>query len=77
MVMKDKLIKNHRTGYFYKAKQIGLIFSTSLIALAIVIVPTYISFNFQVQNKASNAEDVEKNAEASKINETSLVSYLE
>lgn len=67
--MKDKLIKNgHKAGY-YRFRKFSLGLVVSLSAFFIILVPTYISINYQneqgqaEQYSSSENTDEEKNSE--------------
>lgn len=76
MVMKDKIVKNHRTGYYYKAKQIGLVVSGIFVALAVIIIPTYISLNYKpIDNVSKAEEEVVEEADTPLTEEGELQTY--
>lgn len=67
--MKDKLVKNgHKAGY-YRFRKFSLGLVVSLSAFFIVLVPTYISINYQneqgqaEENTSSEHIDEDKNNE--------------
>lgn len=69
MEMKDKLVKNHHKGSYYRARQFGIGFGVACALAAIVAVPTYISLHStQVQklNAQSEKEDDSGDKETNK-----------
>ena len=43
MVMKDKLVKNHHKGMYYRMRKATLVILASFTFAAAIVVPTYIS----------------------------------
>jgi len=67
MEMKDKLVKVHRTGYYYKFKQIGIMISCAFALIAIVGVPTYITLSAHEKESISKAENIEEKDDNQKL----------
>lgn len=62
MEMKDKLVKNHHKGSYYRARQTFIGMGISAALLAIVAVPTYISLHAtQVQKLNAQPETETEN----------------
>ena len=63
MVMKDKLVKNHHKGIYYRTRQILVGSAVAIGVGAMVAVPTYITINQneQLRVKAQEVEVVEDN----------------
>ena len=60
MVLKDKIEKTHRKGYYFKAKKIGIFVSLFSIVSAFIIIPTYIAINNhqqEIDSKADNEQE--------------------
>ena len=81
MEMKDKLIKNHHKGIYYKTRQV---FVGSIIAaagFAVVAVPTYITMNSNAatlaQTQDNDDEDENKNKEENPAEIKALLSYYD
>ena len=74
MVMKDKLVKNHHKGMYYRMRRATIILLASFTFAAAIVVPTYI-FATSQKNTATGfaAEKVEvnDNSEAVEENEKS------
>ena len=73
MVMKDKVEKLHRKGYYFKAKKIGIGLSIFSIAAAFIFIPTYISFKLQPSETTSKADN---ETEESAVNEEEITQLL-
>ena len=81
MEMKDKLVKNHHKGIYYKTRQV---FVGSIIAaagFAVVAVPTYITMSSNAATLAqssNNDEDEEdKNKEETPVEAAKLMSFYD
>ena len=59
MVMKDKLIKNHHKGSYYRARQFGIGFGVACALAAIVAVQTFISMDSAQVQKLNAQEETE------------------
>ena len=56
MVMKDKLVKFHHKGMYYRFRKLGICFLAAVSLGTIVAVPTYITFR-EMNNQAQHAEE--------------------
>ena len=56
MVMKDKLVKFHHKGMYYRFRKLGIVFLALISIGTIVAVPTYITFR-EISNQAQHAEE--------------------
>ena len=56
MVMKDKLVKFHHKGMYYRFRKLGICFLAAVSLGTIVAVPTYITFR-EITNQAQHAEE--------------------
>ena len=56
MVMKDKLVKFHHKGMYYRLRKLGIVFLAVISIGTIVAVPTYITFR-EMSNQAQHAEE--------------------
>ena len=56
MVMKDKLVKFHHKGMYYRFRKLGIVFLAVISIGTIVAVPTYITFR-EMNNQAQHAEE--------------------
>ena len=56
MVMKDKLVKFHHKGLYYRFRKLGIVFLAFISIGAVVAVPTYITFR-EITNHAQHAEE--------------------
>ena len=56
MVMKDKLVKFHHKGMYYRFRKLGIVFLAVISLGTIVAVPTYITFR-EITNQAQRAEE--------------------
>ena len=56
MVMKDKLVKFHHKGMYYRFRKLGFVFLTVISVGTIVAVPTYITMRETI-NQAQHAEE--------------------
>ena len=55
MVMKDKLVKFHHRGMYYRLRKIGFVLLAVISIGTIVAVPTYITMR-EITNQAQHAE---------------------
>lgn len=80
MVMKDKLVKNHHKGSYYRARQILIGGAVAFGVAALVAVPTYISINqneqFRVKAEESEIIEEEEKEDSEEV-ENKLVSFTE
>lgn len=53
--MKDKLVKNHHRGIYYRARAFFLFFVVFASAVTVAIVPTYIALKGTVKKEATRA----------------------
>lgn len=74
MKMKDKLIKNHHKGSYYRARQFGVGFGVACALAAIVAVPTYISLH-ATQVQKLNAQQETDDDSGDEGTNTSYQSY--
>ena len=72
MVMKDKLVKFHHKGMYYRFRKLGIVFLAVISLGTVVAVPTYITFR-EITNQAQRAE--EEQPEILEEDDTSLSSY--
>ena len=56
MVMKDKLVKFHHKGIYYKFRKLGFVLLAVISLGTIVAVPTYITMR-EINNQAVHAEE--------------------
>ena len=56
MVMKDKLVKFHHKGMYYRFRKLGIVFLALVTVGTVVAVPTYITFR-EITNHAQHAEE--------------------
>ena len=56
MVMKDKLVKFHHRGMYYRLRKIGFVLLAVISIGTIVAVPTYITMR-EINNQAQHAEE--------------------
>ena len=56
MVMKDKLVKFHHKGLYYRFRKLGIVFLGLIAVGTVVAVPTYITFR-EITNQAQHAEE--------------------
>lgn len=56
MVMKDKLVKFHHKGLYYRFRKLGIVFLALITIGTVVAVPTYITFR-EITNQAQHAEE--------------------
>jgi len=56
MVMKDKLVKFHHKGMYYRFRKLGIVFLALVTVGTVVAVPTYITFR-EINNQAQHAEE--------------------
>ena len=56
MLMKDKLVKFHHKGAYYRLRKIGFVFLALISIGTIVAVPTYITMRESI-NQAQHAEE--------------------
>ena len=56
MVMKDKLVKFHHRGMYYRLRKIGFVLLAVISIGTIVAVPTYITMR-EMTNNAQHAEE--------------------
>ena len=56
MVMKDKLVKFHHKGMYYRFRKLGIFFLALISIGTVVAVPTYITFR-EMSNQAQHAEE--------------------
>ena len=56
MVMKDKLVKFHHKGMYYRMRKLGIVFLALISIGTIVAVPTYITFR-EMNEQAQHAEE--------------------
>ena len=62
MVMKNKLVKNHHKGIYYKTRHFLIGSAVFVAGLAVVAIPTYITINSQINaSLAKEDEDDDKN----------------
>ena len=54
--MKDKLVKFHHKGMYYRFRKLGICFLAAVSLGTIVAVPTYITFR-EMNNQAQHAEE--------------------
>ena len=54
--MKDKLVKFHHKGMYYRFRKLGIVFLALISIGTIVAVPTYITFR-EISNQAQHAEE--------------------
>ena len=54
--MKDKLVKFHHKGMYYRFRKLGICFLAVVSLGTIVAVPTYITFR-EITNQAQHAEE--------------------
>ena len=72
MVMKDKLVKFHHKGMYYRFRKLGIVFLAVISLGTVVAVPTYITFR-EITNQAQRAE--EEQPEILEEDDVSLSSY--
>lgn len=77
MVMKDKLIKNHHKGIYYKSRQFCIGFAVCSFGIALVGVPTYIAINSSIKAQVTNAEGNEDEEKEEVVNVDELESYTD
>ena len=56
MVMKDKLVKFHHKGLYYRFRKLGIVLLAFISIGTVVAVPTYITFR-EINNQAQHAEE--------------------
>lgn len=71
MVMKDKLVKNHHKGMYYRMRKATLILLASFTFAAAIVVPTYISSISHKKSATGFAAEINSNSEETKSIEDS------
>lgn len=80
MVMKDKLVKNHRKGKRLQPKKVVAIFGALILVGSAIAIPTYISSNKKADRQGfaqedSTSEVVEETTDEESLEEE-LTSYF-
>ncbi len=81
MEMKDKLVKNHHKGIYYKSRQVFVGTIIAAAGFAVVAVPTYITMNANTATMAQTQNDDEdednENKDTTSTEKQELLSYYD
>lgn len=81
MVMKDKLVKNHRKGRRLQPKKVAALFGALILVGTAVAIPTYISSNKKAERQGFAQEELSSEvvdeSTSEILTEEELTSYSE
>lgn len=74
--MKDKLVKNHHKGAYYRARQAGIGLLVGCAGVCLIAVPTYFAISANEHKLNAQSEDDEKEKDKNKESNLLLDSLL-